>query len=331
MSATLIGIICGICALTVALSAFAIGFSVKRRAGPKDEIMEIPLERTGTVTDEIMDAPIKSGFYVFCAPQGGGKTSLMYAMMSLDARFHGATRLEEGARQCKKLNAIPQENPYKLTMPACAYRTRSLVMLPNGKPTYHTDISQFGLPGKSGVQFFPQGTFLAFEEIDSFMDCRKWQEDKQNVIDGIKYVRHNNLVVMGDCQNFSKLDVALRRLTTDLIFVVSKRDVYETVHTKNGPVRQFKGNEWEFYWTKQQLMENAEMMRQYGFQIDTKQFVRHCKLFYPGNIHNQYDSCAGKPYWYNGLEQYEIEKHPSNALSRDGIKAFISQNALIKK
>ncbi len=298
--------------------------------------LEVALERTNTVTDEFVDNPIKSGVYIFTGAQGAGKSSLMYAMLSVDFMYHGQARLLEGQRDIDMLNAIPQVKPYKLTMPACAYRTRTKVILPNGKPTYHTDISQFGLPGKPGVQYFPKGTVIACEEIDSFMDCRKWQEDKQNIIDGLKYIRHNNLVFMGDCQNFDKLDKSIRRLTTDLIFIEDKRDIWHTVTTGRfikRTRREFYGTEWTFIWTKRQLLENATITA-HSMGVDkvsgVENYVRRCKFLYRGNIYSQYDSFSGKAYWYNGLNSYEVEDHVSTGFSREGISDFVKRNPLSK-
>ncbi len=330
MSTTLIILIAAIVTV-VSISGATVAIVYKARHKKEPEAI---LERTNTVTDEFIDNPIKSGVYIFAGPQGVGKTSLMMAMLSTDFIYHGQQRLEEGKRDIAMLNAIPQAKPYKLTMPACAYRTRTKLILPNGKPTYHTDISQFGLPGTPGIQYFPRGTVLGFDEIDSFMDCRKWQEDKQPVIDGCKYIRHHNLVFMGDCQNFAKVDIAIRRLTTDLIFVLSKRDIWKTelVGLFKKPKRVFYGTEWDFTWTKQQLLENAQQLATLtGCRVNAQDYVRRCKFIYRGNIYSQYDSLSGKPYWYNGLESYEVEDHPVSGLSREGVDQFVKRNALTKE
>lgn len=291
---------------------------------------KLEYQRTHTVTDEFVDKMLPSGVYIIVGPQGVGKTSLMMAIMSTDFKYHGAERIQDAQADVAALNALPQEHPFKLTAPACAYRTRTKLTLPNGKPTYHCDVSQFGLPeGQKDVQFFPKSTFLGFDEIDSFMDCRKWQQDKQSIIDGLKYIRHQNLVFLGDAQNFDKIDAAVRRLTTDLFYVTGKHDVWVThKHLFRHPTRELVATEWTFYWVKQQQVANAAALKSKGFDINEQSFVRKCKFIYQGNIYRQYDSLSGKPYWYNGLEKYEIEKHPTSGLTRDGIKQFVEQNAL---
>ena len=287
---------------------------------------EVPIERTNTVTDEFIDKPIPPGVYLIVGPIGVGKTSFMNALISIDSKYHSQFRIERAQAEIDYLN----KNGYSLTLPACAYRTRSKLFLPNGKPTYHTDISQFGLPGRRPeVQYFPPYTVIGCDEIDSFMDCRDWNKNanmKADIIDGFKYIRHQDLVFLGDLQNLSKVDAAVRKLTTDVIYILNKKDVY-------GKKRRFsrkktlQRTEWEFIWVKYQQAENAETLREMGVDVHDKN-ARRCKLIYEGNIYSQYNSQSGKPYWYRGITQFTVEKHPDNTLSPEGVDRYCRQNAL---
>ncbi len=284
------------------------------------------LERTNTVTDEFIDKPIPPGVYIIVGPQGVGKTSFLNALISIDSKYHGAERLQMAKVEIEKLNSIG----YKLTVPPCPYRTRSKLFLPNGKPTYHTDISQFGLPGRrKEVQYFPPYTVIGCDEIDSFMDCRDWNKNgnmKADIIDGFKYIRHHDLVFLGDVQNFSKVDAAVRKLTTDVIYILGKKDVYGKKH-RFSRKKTLLRTEWEFIWVKHQQAENAESLREMGIDVKEKN-ARKCKLIYEGNIYSQYNSQSGKPYWYRGIKQFTVEKHPENVLSPEGVDTYCKQNAL---
>lgn len=317
MSAALISIICIGCALTVSITVCALWFFKPKKYEP-----------THTVTDEFKERPTPSGVYLIIGPQGSGKTSLMNAVIDTDFKYHGSARLNDARTEIKKLNALEQSNPYKLTCPACAYRTRTKLMLSNGKPTYHTDISQFGLPqGQQGVQYFPVSTVIGCDEVDSFMDCRKWQEDKQYIIDGMKYIRHQNLVLFMDAQSFDKCDADIRRLVTDVWYITKKKDIYERRRWWKKH-QELVRTEWTFNWIKQQQLQNAAKLRGLGIDISTDSYSRKCKFIYEGNIYNRYNSLSGKPYWYAGIKDYEIEKHPMNSMSRAGVETFCKQNAL---
>ncbi len=284
------------------------------------------LERTNTVTDEFVDKPIPPGVYLITGPQGVGKTSFMNALISIDSKYHGEARLAAAQAEIDVLN----KSGYNLRLPPCAYRTRSKLFLPNGKPTYHTDISQFGLPGRrAGVQYFPPHTVIGCDEIDSFMDCREWNKNarmKADIIDAFKYIRHQDIVFLGDLQNFSKVDAAVRKLTTDVIYILGKKDVYGKKH-RFSRKKTLLRTEWEFIWVKHQQAENAESLREMGIDVKEKN-ARKCKLIYEGNIYRQYDSQSGKPYWYRGIKQFTVEKHPENVFSPEGVEKYCTQNAL---
>lgn len=289
------------------------------------------LEKTNTVTDEFIENPIPSGFYIIVGPQGVGKTSFMNALISTDFKYHSDERLQRARDEASYLNGIEQTKRYKLTVPPCAYRTRSKLFLPNGKPTYHIDISEFGLPGRrKEVHYLPPYTVIGCDEIDSIMDCRFWNENKDmkaDIIDGFKYIRHQNLVFLADAQSLEKVDVALRRLATDVIYILGKKDIY-------GKCKRFSRHTellrtvWDFVWVKNQQMKNVATLAEMGIALDASNYSRKCKFIYEGNIYKQYNSLSGKPYWYNGIEQYTIEKHPENVLSRDGVEKYCNQNLL---
>lgn len=295
----------------------------------RKHLRDAPIERTNTVTDEFIDNPIAPGVYIVVGPQGVGKTSFMNALISIDSKYHGAWRLQMAMDEWQylrdKCGYTSLNKPYP-----CAYRTRSKMFLPNGKPTLHTDISQFGLPGRRAeVMHVPPCTVFGIDELDSYMDCREWNKDlklKEDIIDGLKYIRHHDLVFIGDLQNFSKVDVAVRRLTTDVIYILNKRDIYKRKH-RFSRKQVLASTEWEFVWVKHQQAENAETLREMGVDVRDR-VARRCKLIYEGNIYKQYNSQSGKPYWLRGLKQYEVQEHPVNPLSPDGVEQYCTQNAL---
>ena len=310
-------IIAGACGIVALIASYGI---------LRKHFREVPIERTNTVTDEFIDKPIPPGVYIIVGPQGVGKTSFMNALISIDSKYHGVQRLQMAKVEIDKLNDIG----YKLTLPPCPYRTRSKLFLPNGKPTYHTDISQFGLPGRRPeVQYFPPFTVIGCDEIDSFMDCREWNRNsrmKADIIDGFKYIRHHDLVFLGDAQNLGKVDAAVRKLTTDVIYILSKKDVYGKKH-RFSRKKTLLRTEWEFIWVKHQQAENAASLGEMGIEVREKN-ARKCKLIYEGNIYSQYNSQSGKPYWYRGIKQFSVEKHPENVLSPEGVETYCRQNAL---
>ena len=295
----------------------------------RKHLRDVPIERTNTVTDEFIDNPIPPGVYLIVGPQGFGKTSFMNALISIDFKYHGAWRMQMANDEWMYLH---DKCGYKnLNKPyPCAYRTRSKLFLPNGKPTLHTDISQFGLPGRrSDVLHVPKCTVFGIDEIDSFMDCREWNKNielKADIIDGLKYIRHHDLVFIADLQNFGKVDLSVRRLTTDVIYILNKKDIYKRKH-RFSRKQMLARTEWEFIWVKHQQAENAEALREMGVDVREKN-ARRCKLIYEGNIYLQYNSQSGKPYWLRGLKQYEVQEHPINPLSPEGVEKYCTQNTL---
>lgn len=295
----------------------------------RKHLHDMPIERTNTVTDEFIDKPIPSGVYLIVGPQGVGKTSFMNALISIDSKYHGEWRMQMANNEWQYLHDKCGYRSLNKPYP-CAYRTRSKLFLPNGKPTLHTDISQFGLPGRrKDVMHIPRCTVFGIDEIDSFMDCRAWNKDaalKADIIDGLKYIRHHDLVFIGDLQNFGKVDLSVRRLTTDVIYILNKKDVYKRKH-RFSRKQKLVQTEWEFVWVKHQLAENAEALREMGIELHEKN-ARRCKLIYEGNIYSQYNSQSGKPYWLRSLIQYEVQEHPINPLTPDGVEKYCNQNAL---
>lgn len=292
---------------------------------------EMPIEVTNTVTDQFIDAPIPYGVYLICGPQGVGKTSFMYALLSTDAKYHEKERLTAAAEESMVLKRSGfVGDDIDLRIPPCAYRTRSKVILPDGRETLHADISDFGLPGKfEGTHTFPTMTVIACEEIDSAMDNRKWNKDtdmKTAIFDGMKYIRHQNLVFLGDLQNIGKVDINIRRLATDVIYILKKKDFYEKPHWYSRK-KQLVRTEWDFVWMNYQLAENIKTLKEMGMDIDQK-YIRRCRFIYKGNIYSQYDSRSGKAYWFRKFKSFTMEKHPKNLFTPSGIEEYCRQNSL---
>ena len=190
---------------------------------------KILLQRPLTVDEEIRQNMLPTGFYVICGRQRAGKGSLGTAVMDTDCTYHCNERLTYAQAEIDALNAIPQADPYDLHLPDFPYRSKTKMLLGSTyRPTYHIDVNQFALPdGQANVQYLPPYTMIHCEEIDAYMNCRSWKKsevEKANVIDAIKWCGHNRLTFIGDAQVFDRLDAAVRALTTDVWYIIRRKD-----------------------------------------------------------------------------------------------------------
>lgn len=318
----------------------------------KNQVAEV-YKPTGTYTDVIHDVGIKSGVYGVVGPQGIGKTSFCMALLSLDAKWHSEERLAKARAEIEQYNkSNPDDTP--VHCPECMYRTRTKLWLPNNKPTYHTDIWQFGLPSPDfpEIQFFPRSTVIFCDEIDGYLDSRQFMRDdahKKQIYDGLKYVRHQDIALLWDAQIFENVDNKVRRLTMYLIYILDKRDIYgyppeppmRKKHLfrrkrKRRPNRQkvLLRTEWDFIMTtgqesaKRDSLSGDDGLKAYGLDLSQYLKPQKLKLVYEGNIYKQYNSYSGKPLWYRGLKQYSIEKHPESTFSKASIEQFCRQNRI---
>lgn len=293
------------------------------------------VQRPYTVDEELREHMLPSGFYVICGRQRAGKGSLGAAVMDTDCTYHCAERLSLAQHQIDELNAIPQSEPYNLHLPDFPYRSKNRMLLGEDyRPTYHIDVNQFALPdGQKNVQYLPPYTLVHCEEIDAYMNCRSWDKasvEKANVIDAIKWLGHNDLTFIGDAQVFGRLDAAVRALTTDIWYILGRRDYYDKGNRK-GFFRRRESpkivrTEWTFLWIKNQMKVQAVELKSFGELVDGADFVRKCKFNYYGNIYCRYNSKSGRAYWLKDIKDYTVETHPDESPTREAVNDYCMRN-----
>ena len=293
-------------------------------------------ERPHTFTEELKENRLPTGFYVIAGKQRIGKTSLGAAVMITDYLYHGRERLDEARSEIEHMNAIDPD--WDLHCPPLAYRSKDIVHLDAraGVDTLHIDITQFGLPGGNlNVQYLPPGTFLHFPELDADLNCREWANTPMEIIDAIKWQGHQNLTTVADMQSFSRVDAALRELTTDLWYVVERRDKYARVKWWRRR-KELVSTEWTFLWLKPQ--ENAMFRDVLRFDLPAtiEKWLRKrvtdgcriCRFKFEGNIYERYNANSGKAYFYSGLDDFYVESHAPQDYRRASIDAFCKSNPL---
>lgn len=293
-------------------------------------------ERPHTFTEELKENRLPTGFYVIAGKQRIGKTSHGAAVMITDYLYHGRERLDEARSEIEHMNAIDPD--WDLHCPPLAYRSKDIVHLDAraGVDTLHIDITQFGLPGGNlNVQYLPPGTFLHFPELDADLNCREWANTPMEIIDAIKWQGHQNLTTVADMQSFNRVDAALRELTTDLWYVVERRDKYARVKWWRRR-KELVSTEWTSLWLKPQ--ENAifrDVLRnalpptiEKWLRKRVTDGCRICRFKFEGNIYERYNANSGKAYFYSGLDDFYVESHAPQDYRRASIEAFCKSNPL---
>lgn len=275
------------------------------------------------LTREIRQQPLQSGVFVVRGPQGVGKTSFCTSLLCADYRKWTKWRTEQG----KKLaDEYYKANRIKLNISDRLYFSSIKILLDKRKKlyTHYVDVQRLGLPNPDfDVQYLPRGSVVFIQEADVLLFCRDYQELNAYLINLLKYVRHNLLTVIFDCQVDSMLDKAVRRLTVGLYHIEKSYDARFFLFWK---VRR-----WKFIYINNQLNDVVKELATVGVKIKVS-VVERGKFRVFGNVFERYNSFSGVPYFLNGIEKvgYQYLPHPEETYSIKDIQAFVDAHPLIR-
>lgn len=240
------------------------------------------------LTKKIHESPLESGVYVVRGEQGVGKTSFCTAIINADYKKWRKWRTSQA-------EAVAQEyyraNKIRLKISDRLYFSNIKILLDKkrGLYTHYVDVQKLGLPNPQfEVQYLPKGSVVYIQEADILLFCRDYQSLSTYVVNLLKYVRHNLLTVILDCQTDSALVKAVRRLTVGIYHIESSYDGRFLLFWK---VRR-----WKFIYVRNQLNEVVKDLATVGVKIKVT-IVERGRLRTFGNVFERYNSFSGASYF----------------------------------
>ena len=272
---------------------------------------------------KIRKEPLPSGLFVVRGPQGVGKTSLCAALLSADYKKWTKWRTEQGQALA---NSYYQDNRIKLKISDRLYFSNIKIMLNKRKRlyTHYVDIQRLGLPNPDfKVQYLPRGSVVFMQEADILLFCRDYQELNTYLINLMKYVRHNLLTVLLDCQVDSAIDKAVRRLTVGVYHIETSYDTRFFLF--------WKVRKWKFIYIHNQLNDVIKELAAVGVKIKISVVERGRFRFF-GNVFERFNSFSGVLYFLHGIEKvgYEYLDYPRETFSVRDIENFVKMHPLTR-
>ncbi len=298
------------------------------------KLLRVVTEEPFTFDAELRQHMLPTGLYVICGRQRAGKGSLCCAIMDTDATYHADERRSLAQ---EKIDDINKQDDYGLNLPEHLYYSKNKMYLTEDYfETYHVDVLDVALPETEKDMHFAPYSMFSLEEMDAVLNARTWKDGAQkkaNVIDGYKWSGHQYLTILGDAQVHARLDAAARALTTDIFYILRRKDYYSDDEPRKW--WQFARKEdnhvirtvWDFIWIKNQLYQESQTLNQFGDFIKKDDYIKKCRFVYEGNIYERYDSHSGKAYWYKNIKEFACAPHPDTSLSRDAVNDYCERNA----
>lgn len=274
-------------------------------------------------TQIVKNAPLKSGFFMLCGPQGVGKTSLATGLLRADYKRWAKWRAEQGNDLANRFYA---ESGVDLEISDRLYFTNTDIILDRRRNlhTHYIELHKLGLPNDDfEVQFLPRGSVVFIQEADVLALNRDWESLNFYLVNLLKYVRHNLITIIFDCQVGGKLDKALRQLCEGIFYI-----------TESG-VKRFllfwKCQKWKFVYVQNQLNAFIKELSSLGVKIKIKvaEWGRF-RTFRP--VFDCYNSFSGEPYYLYKIEEYGYKylPHAEGDYSIEGIKRYVEMHPLEK-
>lgn len=272
---------------------------------------------------QLKQAPLSPGVFVVRGPQGVGKTSFCTALLCVDYKRWTKWRTEQGQSLA---NSFYKDNRVRLHISDRLYFSNIKILLNKrrGLYTHYVDVQRLGLPNPDfKVQYLPRGSVVYIQEADVLMFCRDYQSLNEYLINLLKYVRHNLLTIIFDCQVDSALDKAVRRLTVGVYHIEESCDARWLLF--------WKVRKWKFIYIHNQLNDVVKELATVGVKINVSVVERgiyktRLKVF------ERYNSFSGVPYFLHGIENvgYEYLPFPKETLKIEDVNAFVQAHPLIR-
>ena len=275
------------------------------------------------LTLDIRREAFPSGVFVVRGQQGVGKTSFCTALLRADYKKWRKYRMEEGLKLAR---SYFMENRVKLNISDRLYFSNIKILLDKRKGlyTHYVDVQRLGLPNPDfNVQYLPRGSVVYIQEADVLLFCRDYTSLNEYLINLLKYVRHNLLTIIFDCQVDSALDKAVRRLTVGIYHIETSCD---------GRFFFFwKIRRWKFIYIHNQLNDVVKELATIGVKIKLS-VVERGRFRCFGNVFEFYNSFSGVPYFLNGIEKtnYQYVEHPRESYAIANIESFVVAHPLVR-
>jgi len=273
---------------------------------------------------DLRKAPLSSGVFAVCGPQGVGKTSFVAALLRTDYRKWRKWRTEQGQilasmyYQATGIRLQVSDHLYFSSTEICLDRRRGIY-------THDVDIQRLGLPNDDyGVQYLPRGSVVFVQEADILLFCRDYASLSRYLINLLKFVRHNLITLIFDCQAFDALDAAVRRLIVGIYYITES-------YTKRFFLF-WKPRTWRFIYIQNQLNSVVKELAQVGVKINISVVEGGRFRLFGGNVFDCYDSFSGVRYFLKGIENvgYEYRRASRDDFTIAGIDEFVAQHPLVR-
>lgn len=255
-------------------------------------------------------------------PQGVGKTSFVFSLLSQDYKYYGKKRTKLATEFSNELNKkygynlhIDGRHLYFTNIPGYLDKRCNI-------KTWCCDFSKFAIPNKKfEVDYFPPWSVIFFTELDVQAFCRNWQQFSAYYIYLFKYFRHMHYTIIMDLQIGEMLEKTLRSLSTRRI------SVYEGYCKESPILKRVKAKITKFYDVNPQLLEFSRNLRALEGSLQAGKVEKHYHK-YKGNIYNQYNSFSGQVYFLYNIKDWTFREHEETDLSPEGVERYIKLHPL---
>lgn len=255
---------------------------------------------------------------------GVGKTSLCDAMAIKDYKKYCKERYFESLTVVQMLAKNGYKN-LKLDKKNPLYFSNNVFLLNKKKniSTWDIDITRLGVPNSQyAVQNLPYGAVVVASEADIAANCNDNRGGINEFIRALlKYHRHNNLTIILDLQDFSRLAKDFRNLVTYIYFVRGKKSYNFFGHVFL--------TRWKFFKIDFSLLNMFDNLGFLKIPVKEKNYFS-CETFnFWGNIYKRYDSQSGLSYFLSQIDHYDYIKPVAFNGSRESVNEYVLHHPIV--
>lgn len=185
------------------------------------------------------------------------------------------------------------------------------------------DFVKLGMPNeKYKVQNLPYGSVVALFECDQTANARDNTSGLNEYVRALlKYHGHNNLTIILDMQDFSRLAKEFRLFVHQVIFIEGKKSY-----------RFFKWTYKTKWWCRVvdlAYLNFIKSLENLNIKVEEDSYMKETTFTFYGDIHKYYDHQSGFAYFYNGVDHFDYKKVERTELNRESIEDFCKRHPLV--